>query len=230
MPIDRLKAYLVEELDKARAELQAIRQDDLTAQKITDWYSPWNPTFNKAITSGGGVGMYAFSHATQVPPGAPPEVVAGVRAQIVELIDVLRASIDRTQSTGESVLEENIKYVTDPKLSRLLHEFNQIKDAAPNAAALIFRTIMMMLIYKRADTKGLAENYKKFDLQPMISRAMTDHIFERSDERYLQHFSTSGKAVFDNVAHSPQPNALADREHVSTMVAPLNKLLEAVYR
>lgn len=230
MPIDRLKVFLVDQLDMAREQLQATKQDDLTPLTISSWHDRWNETFNKAITSGGGVGMYALSHATRVPPGAPPEVIADVRAQIVELIDLVRASIDRTQVTDESVLEENIKYVTDPKLARLLHEFNAIKDVAPSAAAVIFRTILMLLIYKRADAKGLAENYKKFDLQPMISRAMNDHIFERSDERYLQHFSTSGKAVFDNVAHSPQPNALADKEHVSTMVAPLNKLIEAVYR
>ena len=174
--------------------------------------------------------MYALSHAARVPPGAPPEVIAGVRAQIVELIDVLRASINRTQTTGESVLEENIKYVTDPKLARLLHEFNAVKDVAPNAAAVIFRTILMLLIYRRAEAKGLAEHYKSFNLKPMIDRALKDHIFARSDERYFDHFSTSGKAVFDNVAHSPEPNALADREHVASMAAPLNKLIEAVYR
>lgn len=230
MPIDRLKAYLVEQLDKAREELQAIRQDDLTAQKISDWQSPWNEVFNKAITSGGGVGMYAFGHTTRVPNGAPPEVVAGIRAQIVELIDVVRGNIDRTQVTGENILEENIKYVTDQKLARLLHEFNAIKDVAPSAAAVIFRTILMMLIHKRADTKGLVASYQRFDLEPMLNRAINDHIFENSDERYLRNFLTGGKAVFDSIAHSPQPNALADKEHVAAMVAPLNKLLEAVYR
>ena len=230
MAIDRLKSYLIEELDKARQELQGIRQDDLTAQTISDWQSPWNDTFNKAITSGGGVGMYAFAHATRVPNGAPPEVVAAIRAQIIELIDTVRRNIDRTQVIGENVLEENIKYVTDQKLARLLHEFNAIKDVAPNAAAVIFRTILMMLIYKRADAKGLAENYRRFDLEPMLNRAINDRIFENSDERYLRNFLIGGKAVFDSIVHSPQPNAQADKEHVAAMVAPLNKLLEAVYR
>jgi hypothetical protein len=111
-----------------------------------------------------------------------------------------------------------------------LNEFDLIKDTAPNAAAILFRTILMMVIYKRAESKGLEVNYRTFNLGPMIDRARNDGIFERSDQRYLEHFLTSGKAVFDNVAHSPNANGLAEKDHLATMIAPLNKLLRGGLR
>jgi hypothetical protein len=60
------------------------------------------------------------------------------------MLDESIKNIDSTQIV-ESVLEENIKKVKDTKLPTLLNG-NGGKDAQPNSATVIFRTILMLVI------------------------------------------------------------------------------------
>jgi hypothetical protein len=233
MAIDALKKYLIAELLTARHELQDAAPQTLTTQLITDWHTKWHKIINKAIRVGGNVGLYAFSHASQGPDNAPPEVVADVRTELVKLVDLLRFGVDSTQVI-ESALQENIHRSADSKLAQLLGEFNRIKDTAPNAAAVIFRTILILVIHLRAKQlndagklaghKHLATN-TNFDLSKAIDAAKAEGIFDRGDTKFLELFAPSGKALFDNVAHSVGPSAMVDKEHLATVIEPLNKLL-----
>jgi hypothetical protein len=159
-----------------------------------------------------------------------PDVLVDARTEIVRLIDNIIYKIDETQ-TIETPLRQNIDRIGDPKLAVLLNEFDRIKDIAPNSAGVILRTILRCIIYKRAELRKVENlaNYKHFKLRSMIGRAKKDHIFEHSDERFLDHFSTSGKTLFDNVAHSPAPpKALAEKHDLESTIIPLNRLLEAI--
>ncbi len=66
------------------------------------------------------------------------------------------------------------------------------------------------------------------NLDPMIREALSSNLFDGGEAKFLRMFQPGGKAIFDNVVHKPGANALVDKEYLTTVVEPLNKLLGAI--
>jgi hypothetical protein len=236
--MDAVKGYMLEKLRTAREEVQALQPEDLTHAALNRWMTKWHSTaFIPANLLQGVVHSNSYPRLLSGHEDAPYAVLYEIRVELVKMVDATRGAIDASQAIPD-LLQENIARVADPKLSTLLNEFRTIKDAAPSSAGVILRTILICIIHQRAKAKhatgelveahqGLATK-TNFDLQPMIDKAIQAHIFDASDEKFLKLFSPSGKAVFDNVAHSVGSTALVDKDHLATMIEPLNKLLTYV--
>jgi hypothetical protein len=67
-----------------------------------------------------------------------------------------------------------------------------------------------------------------FNPGPTIQDAIDAHIFDKGDEKFLQLFNPSHKAIFDNVVHSVGSTALVDKDHLTTFMEPLSRLLSYV--
>jgi hypothetical protein len=102
----------------------------------------------------GGVFSNGYGFALQGHDNSPYDVLFDVRARLIAMLDESIKNIDSTQIV-ESVLEENIKKVKDTKLATLLNG-NGGKDAQPNSAAVIFRTILMLVVQEQAKRKNPA--------------------------------------------------------------------------
>ena len=230
--MEALKAYVVEQLRSAREELLAY--DQLTLSRIDEWQSKYNGlALIPASRLPGNVHFCnTFGHVVQaVPAVAPPPVWQDLRSRIVGMLDDNIRGIDQTQIV-ETILESHIKKIGDTKLAALLNEFNAIKDTAPNAAAVLYRTILSLAIQERAKIK--APNHSlaaatDLALEPSIKKALGDghpKIFDSAEERLLKRFLTGGqKDTFDNVAHKPGSNSLIGKENLSDAVDLLNSLL-----
>lgn len=233
-----LTAYVIEQLRASREELLAIPNDELTCARITEWRAKyWDLALVPASRLPGHVHFCNyFGHVIQaVPQQAPLPVVQDLRARIVGMLDENIRGIDSTQIV-ETILEANIKRVKDTKLAALLNEFNTIKESAPNAAAVLFRTVLSLVLQERAKIKapsGLLAIATDLALEPSIKKSLGDghpKIFDSAEERLLKRFLAGGqKDTFDNVAHKPGPNALIAKENLSDAVDLLNSLLPTLF-
>jgi hypothetical protein len=229
-----LTAYIIEQLRASREELLAISNDELTCARITAWQVKyWELALVPASRLPGHVHFCnSFGYVIQaVPQQAPPQVVQDLRARVVGMLDENIRGIDSTQIV-ETILEASIKKVRDTKLAALLNEFNTIKAAAPNDAAVLFRTILSLVLQERAKIKapnGSLATATDLSLEPSIKKSLGDShpkIFDSAEERLLKRFLTGGqKDAFDNVAHKPGSNALIAKENHSDVVDLLNSLL-----
>jgi hypothetical protein len=153
--METLKAYAIEQLRGAREELLAISNDELTLERIGEWRTKyWDLALVPASRLPGHAHFCnSFGHVIQaVPSVAPPSVVQDLRKRLVGMVDDNIRGIDATQIV-ETILEANIKRVRDTKLAALLNEFNAIKETAPNAAGVLFRTILSLTLQERAKIK-----------------------------------------------------------------------------
>jgi len=227
--MDAAKAHVIKGLREAREDLMAIKPADLTHAVLSERLGKYNEFLYQANRVGG-VFSNTYGHALQGFENAPLEVIGDLRAKVVGFLDESVKAIDSTQIV-ESVLETLIKRIADQKLAALLVEFNSIKDMAPNSAADIFRTIVMLVIQERAkQTAPTSTLATKVDLQldPMISEALRTNLFDGGEAKFLKLFQPSGKAVFDNVVHKAGANAMVDKAYLNSMVEPLCKLLATI--
>ncbi|SHK61685.1 hypothetical protein [Bradyrhizobium lablabi] len=233
-----LTAYVIEQLRASREELLAIANDELTYERITEWKTKyWELALVPASRLPGHVHFCnSFVFVIQaVPQQAPLPVVQDLRARVVGMLDENIRGIDSTQIV-ETIYEANIKKVKDTKLAALLNEFNAIKEAAPNAAAVLFRTILALVLQERAKIKAPTDSLATatgLSLEPSIKKSLgSGHpkIFDGAEERLLKRFLTGGqKDTFDNVAHKPGSNALVAKENLSDAVNLLNGLLPTLF-
>jgi hypothetical protein len=232
--MEALKAYVVEQLRSAREELLAIVNEELTPARITQWKGKyWELALVPASRLPGNIHFCnSIGYVIQaVPALAPLPVVQDLRARVVGMLDDNIRGIDETQIV-ETILESHIKKVKDTKLAALLNEFNAIKETAPNAAAVLYRTILSLLLQERAKIMAPQQSLATAtDLspEPSIKKALGDghpKIFDSAEEKLLRRFLTGGqKDAFDNVAHKPGANALVTKENLSDAVDLLNRLL-----
>jgi hypothetical protein len=228
-PMDATKAHVVKGLWAAREEVMAIKSTEMTHAVLSERLGKHNNTLYQANRVGG-VFSNTYGHALQGFENAPPEVIGELRAKVVGFLDESIKAIDSTQIV-ESILETLIKKIADQKLAALLLEFNSIKDIAPNSAADIFRTIVMLVIQERAKQKAPTSTLAtRVDLQldPMISEALRTNLFDSGEAKFLKLFQPSGKAIFDNVVHKAGANAMVDKAYLNSIVEPLSKLLATI--
>lgn len=191
--MEALKTYVVEQLRSAREELLAVPHGQLTLSRIDEWQSKYNGlALIPASRFPGNVHFCnTFGHVVQaVPAVAPPPVWQDLRSRIVGMLDDNIRGIDQTQIV-ETILESHIKKIGDTKLAALLNEFNAIKDTAPNAAAVLYRTILSLALQERAKIK--APNHSlaaatDLALEPSLKKALGDghpKIFDSAEERPL---------------------------------------------
>lgn len=234
-----LKAYAIEKLHEAREELLAIPNGELSLDSIRNWQTKyWELALVPASRLPGHMHFCnSFGYVIQaVPSVAPPAVVQDLRKRLVGMVDDNIRGIDATQIV-ETILEANIKRVRDTKLAALLNEFNAIKEIAPNAAGVLFRTILSLTLQERAKVKAPASALAiATDLspEPSIRKALGESghekIFDSAEEKLVKRFLTGGqKDAFDNVAHKPGSNALLAKENLSDAVNLLNSLLPTLF-
>lgn len=232
--MEALRAYVIEQLRSAREDLLAVPLNELTLSRIDDWQSKYNSlALVPASRLPGHVHFCnSFGHVVQaVPAMAPPQVIQDLRSRIVGMIDDNIRGIDQTQIV-ETILEANIRKIRDAKLAALLNEFNSIKETAPNAAAVLYRTILSIVIQERAKINAPGQSLAAatdLALEPSIKKALGDghsKIFDSAEEKLLRRFLAGGqKDIFDNVAHKPSLNSLVAKEQLTDAVDLLNKLL-----
>jgi hypothetical protein len=104
------------------------------------------------------------------------------------MLDEIIRGIDSTQIV-ETILEANIT-----KLAALLNEFNAIKEAVPNAAAVLFRTVLALVLKERAKIRAPNDSLATatdLSLEPSIKKSLgSGHpkIFGGAEERLLKRF------------------------------------------
>jgi len=237
--METLKAYAIEQLRGAREELLAISNDELTLERIGEWRTKY---WDLALVPAGRLPGHAhfcnsFGHVIQaVPSVAPTSVVQDLRKRLVGMVDDNIRGIDATQIV-ETILEANIKRVRDTKLAALLNEFNAIKETAPNAAGVLFRTILTLTLQERAKIKeptSALATATDLSPEPSIRKALGEDghpkIFDSAEGKLLRRFLTGGqKDTFDNVTHKPGQNALVAKENLSDAVDLLNSLLPTLF-
>jgi hypothetical protein len=233
--LDALKAYVIEQLRTARQELLSTSNDELTLARMGEWKAKyWDLALVPASRLPGHAHFCnVFGYYIQaIPAQAPPAVVQDLRSRLVGMVDDNIRGIDATQIV-ETVLEANIKKVKDTKLAALLNEFNVIKDTAPNAASVLYRTILSLTLQERAKIKeptSALATATDLSPEPSIRKALGEgghaKIFDSAEEKLVRRFLTGGqKDTFDNVAHKPGQNALVAKENLSDAVDLLNSLL-----
>jgi hypothetical protein len=229
--MEALKAYVIEQLRSAREELRAIANEELTPARIAKWKGKyWELALVPASRLPGHIHFCnTIGYVIQaVPALAPLPVVQDLRDRVVGMLDDNIRGIDETQIV-ETILEANIKRIRDTKLAALANEFNAIKDTAPNAAAVLYRTILSLKIKATQQSLATATDLSP---EPSIKKAIGDghpKIFDSAEEKLLRRFLTGGqKDVFDNVAHKPGANALVTKENLSDAVDLLNRRLPTI--
>jgi hypothetical protein len=226
--LDALKAYVIEQLRTARQELLSTSNDELTLARMGEWKAKyWDLALVPASRLPGHAHFCnVFGYYIQAIPAQAP------RSRLVGMVDDNIRGIDATQIV-ETVLEANIKKVKDTKLAALLNEFNVIKDTAPNAASVLYRTILSLTLQERAKIKeptSALATATDLSPEPSIRKALGEgghaKIFDSAEEKLVRRFLTGGqKDTFDNVAHKPGQNALVAKENLSDAVDLLNSLL-----
>ena len=237
MAIDALKTHVLKGMHEARKQLQFIPNEDLNYTSFANWISKWHgTTLMQSNQLPGAVHSNAYPRLLSGHNDSPPAVFHDIRTKLVELLDTSIRGIDATQTIPD-VLSENISRIANPKLASLLNEFRAIKDIAPSSAGITLRTILICIIHLRAvalHNEGKLASHTHmatntdFNLAPLINDALNAHLFDKADEKFLKLFLPSSKAIFDNTAHSTLDTALVDKEHLATLVEPLNKLLTYV--
>ena len=128
----------------ARGGIPSTANLVVLVKRSTTWHVKHNPGVLAQANRVGGVFSNGYGFALQGHDNSPYDVLFDVRARLIAMLDESIKNIDSTQIV-ESVLEENIKKVKDTKLPTLLNG-NGGKDAQPNSATVIFRTILMLVI------------------------------------------------------------------------------------
>jgi len=229
--MDRLVERAVSDLRQAREELLTIPKQALSGAQINQWGQRWMPAFDRAESLCGLIIRGNIGHFMQGSwEETDSDLCDDLRARIVGLLDSVIQALDAREAV-EPVLAEWIKRVADTKLATLLREFNDVKDTAPNLAAIGFRTILALLIRERAKQVAPdSEIAKQDDLVPErdIKAALDQpELFSSGERKYLRRYLSGGdKDVFDNVVH--KPTTLIQRDELEDAVQLLNRLLPSI--
>ena len=241
--MDLRRTNLIQELRTAREELLNINfatdTVDTEGSKrigvsrpyavVDEWRIKWTATLrrfnsftrtNIAYDIGNKIDEYSQEE--------DPEIFNEIRPELVALIDSGLNSLDQMYEVKPLLLEDYIKRVKDTKLVELLKEFNAIKDIAPNHAAIVFRTILCLIIQEKAKRVNPTSNTAtRTDLSPtMINSAKSEGILSGDEQRLVDSFVSTHKDIYDLVVH--RPGIMIDKNEVDTMVDLLNKLLPSI--
>lgn len=230
--MDIRKQRAIEELDHAREDLLNISKHALTYASINNWHTQWNPTFLKAETiSGRNVIWLTGQILRGYDSEKDVEVLDALRMEIIEELRTAISLID-SQVKVRTVLEEYTLKVKDRKLSTLLDEFNCIVNIAPNHAAIVFRTILSLIIQERAkrfNSQLKLATTNDLKLKECIDDALKEHIFLKDEERRLTSFAQGGnKDTFDFLVHRPGGNQLVNKGQLNDAVSLLENLLPSI--
>lgn len=244
--MDLRRTKLIQELREAREELLNFNfatdtTDTATSRRIgvsrpyavvDDWRTKWTPTFkrfNSLISTAGLITYDIGNEINGYSQEEDPEIFNEIRPGLVAIIDYGLSRLDQAYEVKPLLLEDYIKRVKDTKLAELLKEFNSAKDAAPNLAAIGFRTILCLIIQEKAKRVNPTSNTAtRTDLapQPMIDSARNDHILSPDEQRMVNSFVSTHRDIYDFVTH--RPAVLIDKDEIDTMVDLLNKLLPSI--
>lgn len=226
-----LKQHAVAGLRKAREDLLTEPKETLTHQIVLNWYRKWVQQIQQAEGAGANIMRQNIAMYLQGHEASTYDVIYDVCLRIVGLLDRNIMNLDNSQ-TVIPVLDGLILKVADTKLSTLLKEFNSGKDAQPNSAAVVFRTILMLIIQERAKRTKPHANIatdQDLDLNKCLNAALNEKLFDSAEQKLLAQFKSGGqKGIFDNIAHKPGSNSLIEKDYLSDAVDLLNKLLPTV--
>jgi hypothetical protein len=216
----------IEKLNAFRAGLLGLKKADLTPEVISKY---WESNRDKLKPSGitDDLGRYIQSIGSVNDVDALDEA----RDHLIWMVDEALASL--SLSNVRPILDGLILKVKDEKLATLLREFNAIKNQQPNAAAIVLRTILCLIIQEKAKLakpEGALATRTDLALTPMLQSAIDEKIFDEGETKLLRAFQQQGlKETFDNVVHKPGAAAVINADDLSALVQnTVNKLLAAI--
>jgi hypothetical protein len=228
---DTIRQNAIAGLRNAREELLSFRKEELTHRHLRDWNQKWSSAFSRAEGAGANIIQYNLQDFRQGHENSPYDVLYDIS---IRSADLLARSIEQIDASVKVVpiLEDLIAKVRDAKLTQLLLEFNAGKENQPNASAILFRTILMLVIQERAKLKDPDSPYataQDLRLETALTVAKNGDIFESAEQKLLHQFNSSGqKGRFDNAAHKPGGNSLIEKEYLTHAVELLNKILPTI--
>jgi hypothetical protein len=143
-------------------------------------------------------------------------------------------ALDATKISAKPELDQLIDKVSDVKLVTLLKEFRDMQASQPNAAAILLRTILGLIIKERAKLKlpqSPLANDVDLNFAGDVATALKEKIFESGEHKLLESFNRHGlKTNYDNIAHKTGANwVLNDPKDLHTGVELITKLLNSIF-
>jgi hypothetical protein len=215
-------------IQDTRDNLAILSEPDVTNSVILLAYETCNAQMQRIDSGISGEFLFAFRPFLSE---HDPVILSECRYRMIEYID--RAiSFSLTLEPPKPILDTLITKISDRKISTLLKEFNTSRIHSPNISAISFRTILSLIIAKRAklvDPESRFSNKQDLAFEPDINYAIDNKIFDEGATRLLKRFKESGgKDVFDIVAHKKGETSLIEIHDLSDTVDLLNYLLPSI--
>jgi len=229
--MDTLRVNTIKELRQARADLLGVRKEQLNIQFIRAWYKKWAGSFLRADSMRQNIEINILPHYCRGFDDSvtDPDAWDDLRNRIIKLLENAVTNLDKKEVVTP-VIDTLIAKVADIELATFLKEFNSIKDAQPNIAAIGFRTILSIILKIRARRVASESDLavrEDISFDRDLSDAIKEGIFPEAEIKLLKRYQDGGnKVVFDNIVHKIGESSLIDKDKLSDAVDNLlNKLL-----
>ena len=221
-------------LDEARRELTAHATEQLTYQILHDWRRKFRSQMVRAEKLTGAMivvnsDRYLAGYDTETDTA----VLDSLRNRLLSLIDRNIGALDATRVPQKPELRRLAEKVKDEKLAILLKEFTDMQATQPNAAAILLRTILGLIIKERAKLHAphlpMASS-DDLNFAKDVATALEEQIFPSGEHKYLEGFNKHLlKPAYDNIAHKAGANwVIKDKKDLEAGVELITKLLHTI--
>jgi hypothetical protein len=119
--------------------------------------------------------------------------------------------------------DELLKRITSNKVKTLCAEFNNVYSDSPNAAALLFRTILLITLQVKLGDKA------REDLGPVLNQVISQDVYnDKQIKKILTNFSSIPKTLLDSTHHSQW--ILIKNEEVLSWTSGLLRIIESTFK